>query len=122
MLLPPIRMVGNLRLVDCRPLTLPRSRYSFPQVGFKVPDSFTTVGVVGSRFGEENTELTASFPRTSLNTMRWDVKLRLTAKVNEDDRCIPGVNGEVFAPFTAEHKDGAITSTGSVTYGTTYDS
>jgi hypothetical protein len=62
-----------------------------------------TVDVVGLRFGEANTESTASFPRTSFATTWWDVKLRRTVKVNEDRRCIPAVNDEVSAPSTAEH-------------------
>ena len=52
-----------------------------PAGGFELSDWVTTVGVVGLRFGEANSESTASFPRTSLNTIRWDVNLRRTLKV-----------------------------------------
>jgi len=63
-----------------------------------------TVGVVGLRFGEANTESTASFPRTSLRTSWRDVNPRRTVKVDADGRCILAVNGEVLAPCTASHK------------------
>ena len=74
-----------------------------PARGFELPSCLPTVGVVGLHFGEANTESTASFPRTSTQTNRWDVNLRRTVKVDDDGRCIPAVNGEVLAPCTAVH-------------------
>jgi hypothetical protein len=72
-----------------------------PVRGFELPDCLTTVGVVGLRFGEANTESTASFPRTSSCTTQWDVNLRRTVKVDDDGRCIPALKREVLAPCTA---------------------
>jgi len=50
MLLPSIRMVGNLRFLDSQPVDLPQSRYSSPVRDFELPDWLPNVGVVGFLF------------------------------------------------------------------------
>ena len=64
-----------------------------PAWGSELPDCLPTVGVVGLLFGEANTESTANFPRTSINTTSRGVNILYTVKVNEGGRCILSPKG-----------------------------
>jgi hypothetical protein len=68
MLLPSIRMGGNLRFAEPSTSGSATKPLLVPCEGFELPVCVLMVGVVGLLFDQANTESTASFPRTNPST------------------------------------------------------